>query len=465
MAILPNPKFIKLYMRHNQTVDRLWKFSTDELHQFQTMKLHEMIDYAKKTKLYNEKFTKGNITPDLIQDISDIQKIPFTTKQDLRDYGAEGTLPQDFDMKNAYKVDTSGSTGKPVSIYRDINAISLEMTTTLRMMKSHNLPYKKTRISNIGDFTLAHSYDEECIKKGVRDQLGILHSLYSGKYQNLFTGLKISELMEKLNPHQPDMIIAYPGVLIGLMKLKQEGLGQNVSPSHIVYSGGVLDPYTKKQIEHAFDAHVFGLYTGTESGVIAFQCPCGNFHVQADLVHIDAVDTNGESVSAGEHGHVVVTRLYGGGTPIIRYTGMDDIITPIEGECNCGMHSPMIKNVEGRSIDSIVVPDGRIFPAATFTLIPGEVAQETGVDIIHRFQIIQHKKDAIEILVVINNDRRDQVQDIDNMLQEIKKRYQNLIGTDVTINVKEVDQVIEDTRSTVNLSNIVISHVKHKYWI
>jgi len=465
MAILPNPKFIKLYMKHNQTVDRLWKLSSDELRQFQTEKLHEMMAYAQQTTLYKNKFAQANITKEIIQDIFDVKKIPFTTKQDLRDYGVQGTLPSDFDMKNSYKVDTSGSTGKPVSIYRDLNAIALEMTTTLRIMKSHNLPYKKTRISNIGDFTLTNSYDEECIKKGVKDQLGILHSLYSGRYQNLYTGMKISALMTELNSFQPDMIIAYPGVLIGLMKLKQEGAGENFFPSHIIYSGGVLDPYTKKQIEQTFESHVLGLYTGTESGVIAFQCPHGNFHVQADLVHIDAVDTQGEPVSAGEHGHVVVTRLYGWGTPIIRYTGMDDIITPIQEDCECGMHSPMIKNVEGRSIDSIVAPDGRIFPAATFTLIPGMVAQETGVDIIHRFQIIQHKKDNLEIRVVINADKRDQIKDVNGMLQEIKTRYQNLIGNEVVIDIKEVDKVIEDDRSPVNLSNIVISHVEHKDWI
>jgi len=465
MAFIPNPTFIRLYLRYNQSVDRLWQLNDDELREFQAQQIREMINLSYRTSLYKEKYGAEGITAESIRSIDDIRSIPFTTKQDLRDYGTKGTIPEGFDLEKGFKVDTSGSTGKPVSIYRDLSSIALEMTTTSRIMKSHHLSPKKTRISNIGDFTLANSYDEECIKKGVTDQLGFLHSLYSGKYQNLYTGKKISELMQDLNTFQPDMIIAYPGVLIGLMKLKQEGMGEQFSPSHIVYSGGVLDPYTKKQIENTFDTHVLGLYTGTESGVIAFQCPHGNFHVQADLVHIDAVDTNGEPVSPGEHGHVVVSRLYGGGTPIIRYTGMDDIITPIEGSCECGMHSPLIKNVEGRSIDSIVIPDGRIFPAATFTLIPGEVAQESGVDIIHRFQLIQHKKDQLEILVVINEEKRSQVASIESLLQEIKKRYQNLIGPTVHIDIKEVDTVIEDDRSPLNLSSIVISHVDHRDWI
>ncbi|OYT28519.1 hypothetical protein B6U98_04720 [Thermoplasmatales archaeon ex4572_165] len=465
MAFIPNPTFIRLYLNYKKTVDRLWKLNNEELKQYQTTQLHNMIDLAYTVPVYKEKFQKNQITKESIQNIDDITTIPFTTKQDLRDYGTKGTIPKNFNKDKGFKVDTSGSTGKPVSIYRDLPSIALEMTTTLRIMKSHNLSPNKTRISNIGDFTLDNSYDEECIKRGVKDQLGFLHSLYSGRYQNLFTGKKIVELMHDLNNFQPDMVIAYPGVLIGLLKLKQEGKGENFSPSHIIYSGGVLDPYTKKQIENTFDTHLLGLYTGTESGVIAFQCPHRNFHVQADLVHIDAVDTNGDIVAPGEHGHVVVSRLYGGGTPIIRYTGMDDIITPIDGECECGMHSPMIKNVEGRSVDSIVAPDGRIFPAATFTLIPGIVAQETGVDIIHRFQLIQHKKDHLEILLVINNEKREQVKSVEGLMKEIKRRYQHLIGDEMNIDIKEVDMVKEDPRNPGNLSSIVISHVEHKDWI
>jgi phenylacetate-coenzyme A ligase PaaK-like adenylate-forming protein len=104
MAILPNPKFIKLYMKHNQTVERLWRLSLEELRQFQKEKLHEMMDYAQKTTLYQDKFQQGQITKASIKDISDVKKIPFTTKQDLRDYGVNGTLPADFDMDKGYKV-------------------------------------------------------------------------------------------------------------------------------------------------------------------------------------------------------------------------------------------------------------------------------------------------------------------------------------------------------------------------
>ena len=130
MTFLPNPNFIRLYMNYTKTVDRLWKLNNEELKQYQTTQLHNMIDLAYAVPVYHEKFQKNQITKKNVRNIDDIATIPFITKQDLRDYGTKGTIPKNFNVDKGFKVDTSGSTGKPVSIYRDLPSIALEMTTT-----------------------------------------------------------------------------------------------------------------------------------------------------------------------------------------------------------------------------------------------------------------------------------------------------------------------------------------------
>ncbi|MEF8848929.1 MAG: hypothetical protein V5A68_07330 [Candidatus Thermoplasmatota archaeon] len=465
MRIIPNPIFLYHYFKNFLYVDRLWKIDSKEIKDLQTKLLKKMLKFSKNVPLYRHKFEKSNISLEDIQDVNDIKKIPFTTKQDLRDFGVKGTLPKNFNIDCGCRADTSGSTGEPISIYRDIRSMALETTLSLRMLKSYNLPFSETRITNIGDFTIPNSHDEECINKGVVRQLGFISSYYNKKVQNVFTGKNPKEIIKNLSSFNPDLIISYPGPLIALMHLRQEGYGENINPKYIVSSGGMVDSYTKKQIENAFDTQVLGLYAATESGGIAFECPLGNYHIQSDHVIIDAVDDNGDSVAPGEHGHLVVTRLYGRGTPIIRYTGMDDIITPTDEKCECGMNTPLLDNVEGRRVDSIVLPDGRIFPPATITLIPGEIAEEYGVDIIKRFQIIQHKKDKIEILIVINQNLRGKVPSVEEMLDEIKNRYKKIVGESVFIEVKEVDEVKKDKRSPGSPSSIIISKVDHKDWI
>ncbi|MEF8879372.1 MAG: hypothetical protein V5A64_03150 [Candidatus Thermoplasmatota archaeon] len=424
-----------------------------------------MLKFSKKVPLYKHKFEKSNFKLEEVKDIDDLKKIPFTTKQDLRDFGIKGTLPKNFNTNCGCRADTSGSTGEPVTIYRDIRSIALENTAPLRMLKSYNLSFSKTRITNIGDFTIPNSHDEECINKGLVKHLGFISTYLNRKVQHVFTGKDPKDIIKDLDSFKPDLIISYPGTLIGLMHLRQEGYGEDINPKYIVSSGGMVDPYTRKQIENTFDTKVRGLYAATESGGIAFECPLGNYHIQSDHVLIDAVDDNGDSVSPGEHGHLVVTRLYGRGTPIIRYTGMDDIITATDEKCECGMNTPLLENVEGRRVDSIVLPDGRIFPPATITLVPGEVAEDYGIDIIKRFQIIQHKKDEIKILIVINQDLREKVSSVDEILEEIKDRYKKIVGNSVFIDVKEVNKVKQDKRSPGSPSSIVISKVDHKDWI
>jgi phenylacetate-coenzyme A ligase PaaK-like adenylate-forming protein len=129
------------------------------------------------------------------------------------------------------------------------------------------------------------------------------------------------------------------------------------------------------------------------------------------------------------------------------------------------MHTPLIEKVEGRSADSIVLPDGRIFPPATFTLIPGEVTQEFDVDKIQQFQIIQQKKNAIDILIVINDTLRHVGPSVDTLMKEIKRRYQDMVGDQVTVTVKDVTKVKKDDRRPCSPSSIVLSYVDHKNYI
>ena len=465
MAFLPDPTFMYRYTKHTLNVDRLWELKLEEIKQYQTKALKKMIKYANTTHMYKKKFSDAKVNIKNIKKIGDINQLPFVTKKDLRVHGASQVLPEKSKENNFYKVCTSGSTGKPVAIYRDDDSVALESTIILRIYKAHNIEPLKTRITNIGDFSIPNSYDEECVTKGQFKKMGFFTNFFSKNVQHLYAGEKINKLMEQINSFKPGFIISYPGTLIGLMQLRKQGYAQDINPKAVIVSGGVLDSYMKRLFEDTFDTKVFSLYAATEGGPVGFECPHGTYHVQSDLIYVEAIDKNKKHVETGKQGHLVVSRLYGRGTPILRYLGMDDIISLGDyEECDCGMSTQIIKSVEGRTSDSIVLPDGRIFPPATFTLIPGEVSEESGYDIVQRFQIIQNKIDELEISVVINDEFREKVESVDKILDEIKNRYQKLVGKKVNVNVKEVDRVKEDNSNPASLSSIVISKVKHDQW-
>ncbi|OYT58608.1 hypothetical protein B6U81_07685 [Thermoplasmatales archaeon ex4484_30] len=84
--------------------------------------------------------------------------------------------------------------------------------------------------------------------------------------QILHVGEDVEKLAEKINEFKPKFLGGYPGVLRALAVLKRKGYGKNIEPEVMASSGAVLDEYTKKYIEEAFNAKIYDVYGSTEAG-------------------------------------------------------------------------------------------------------------------------------------------------------------------------------------------------------
>ena len=152
-----------------------------------------------------------------------------------------------------------------------------------------------------------------------------------------------------------------------------------------------------------------------------------------------------------------MTKLYGGGTPIIRYTGFNDLVTPFYSVTDCSLKTQFIKRIEGRQTDMLVMPDNSYLSPLTVTGIPAKIMQEYGSYKIQQFQIIQRAKNKIQVLIVIDALQRDKGIKVPDLLQELKRRFEDSIGHDVDIEVLEVAS-IQDGEPTDNIK-VVISEV------
>ena len=135
----------------------------------------------------------------------------------------------------------------------------------------------------------------------------------------------------------------------------------------------------KKRIEEIFESKVFDMYGAMESGPIAFQCKKERYHIQADLVYLEIWSDDTRN-SQDELGNIVLTRLYGRGTPIIRYDGLRDIIALSHERCNCGLGGRLIKKIYGRADQSILLPDNKVLlPTSLYEMID-EVSEKVDLD-------------------------------------------------------------------------------------
>ena len=444
-----NPVFsLKILVAYATGIKRAWK-SKEELKRYQDKALRKALKYAIKVPLYKKKYERHGVDIDSIHGIEDLHKLPLITKEDLIKGFPDDIVPPSFKKEKAFLVGTSGSSGRPMQMYKDFEYIMIEAIGGARLLKAYGMNWRKNRITNIGDFSIPKTTDEECLKKGLMGSLKPFFSLKN--YQTLYTGEDVKTLMEKMNEFKPELLIAYTSVLMGLAALKRKGYGENVNPRYIISSGEVLDSYSRKYIENAFDAKVLNLYATTEGGTIAFECLNGNMHINSDFVHVEILDKNGEPVDEGEVGSIVITRLYPGGTPIIRYTGLNDLASYSNQQCNCGMNTPLLKTLEGRKKDAIILPPRRIFPPATIPMPLAEAAEQFGGYIIKRFQFVQHSLDKIEIRVEFDEEAKV---DKEKVLQKIKENYEKLAGDGVEFIVEEKEAEKKDNSIPLIISKI-----------
>lgn len=124
----------------------------------------------------------------------------------------------------------------------------------------------------------------------------------------------------------------------------------------MITSAEILSAQMRKTIEEAFRCPVFDHYGAREIGVIASACEeyCG-YHLTAKNVVMEII-RNGEPVVAEESGVILLTGLHNHGMPLIRYK-IGDIGALSQEICNCGHGLPLMRSIEGRESQILVVRD------------------------------------------------------------------------------------------------------------
>lgn len=436
---------------------RIWKLSPEKLKKYQDKSIRKVVNYAYSVPLYHRKYREKGIHPNDIKKIEDIKKLPFISKDDIRKGYPKDILPTNINIKKEYIICTGGTTGKPITLYIDFKVMSKSIPLFLRDLRLYKMSLKKDRIVHLGNFS--PNRIDLVMEEKFLSHLDFLPS--KNNILNLDVNNPILRIMEKLNKFKPDLIISYPAIYQHLAFLKKKGYGKDINPKYLLVGGAILDNYTKSYVEDAFGCKLLNTYSSVEaSGEIAIECPERSWHVHPDFYHLEAIDDNGNVVSPDKKGQIVITRLFTGGTPIIRYTGMEDWIK-LSGfkKCSCGLCTPVIEKLEGRMRANIILPNGKIFPPGAFCFI-NPVLHKLNTFKVKQYQIIQKKIDEIEILLVIDKEQENVGPSFEKIADGIKRMYREKTGPNVTINVREVDEIVNKKKKG-KPAPIVVSYVDY----
>jgi len=444
-----NPLFIaKVLKSYFSDIDRLYRFDEETLRAYQDAQVRKIVRYASTVPLYRDKYKAAGIRSTDITGMQNLGKLPLVSKDDIKQYYPTGIISSTRKKEQLVEVATSGTTGKSLPLYVDMFDIVMGLFAYIRTLHEYGTSIWKDRITIIGDFA-SHTAESGYITRGIQPRLP-LQSLFKN-IQWLDTNDDPQKLVKEINTFQPSFIGGYVGMLGHLALLKETGLGTEISPEHIGATGSVLDPSLKAFIEKSFGAHVFEVYGTTESGLLGFECKQGNYHIMSDLVYLEFLK-NGIPVGSGEAGHLIITKLFGGGTPIIRYNAINDIVAPLDTTCSCGMAGGLIKKIYGRDDLAIYLPNGKVLLPSSFSEIYSRVLYELKTNKVKNTKIIQHDLSTIEIHILIDEQLRNIGPSVEEVCSFIQRGFQTKVGPQVAVTVKEVDAI--DTKGPRIVSKI-----------
>ncbi len=393
-------------MRRDMEVEQ-W-LPAAHLQERQAARLRALVTHAVDTvPYYRRRFRESALQPRHIQGCADLPKIPFLSKDDIRE--SLEAMRSDR-ASRVVRCTTGGSTGAPLAFYLGPTRVSSDVAARCRAERWWGL--------GVGDleFVLWASPVEigkHDALRAARDRL-LRTRLFSAFEMNPQT---MDRYIEHLLRRPYRRVFGYPGSIARLCA-HAAAIGQplqRVGVRGVFVTGEYLREEWRALISSTFGCPVANGYGGRESGFIAHECPAGRLHITADRLVVEIVDAAGNVLDAGESGEIVVTHFDTPEMPLLRYrTG--DIGVLAADACPCGRTLPVLARVDGRKTDFVVAPDGRAVHGISVTHIMRDIEG------IRQFRVTQKAVDRfdIEIVPAENYSTRSEAQIRDGLARRLR---------------------------------------------
>lgn len=350
----------------------------DELQRLQKKLLRRQVERAyENSRFYRTKFKAHGVHPSRIRDLKDLEKIPFTTREEL-EYNFDGILSVPMSEVATIR-QTSGTTGDPLTIAHSRRDLNLVADAYARKLMYHGVTSK-----DVVQVTATYGLWQGAwsVHSGAERIGACVLSVSSGNTEKQIRLIKrfgTTVLYGVTNYH----------FRIGEVA-KQ--LGVDLRDSCLRLGICVAEKPTKQQQERLIEdlgyESVMIDYGGTEFPGFSVHCRTNPefHHVWSDYYLVETVDPETRESVQGERGELVITSLQREAFPLIRYLSRD--ITELIGfeKCDCGLTHPKIGINIDRSDFMIKIKGTPVFPSAF------ELALEKFAELSGRSQIIVNKR-------------------------------------------------------------------------
>lgn len=377
---------------------------------------------------YGESFDNAGISPDDIKSLADLQRLPFTSKQDMRDsypYGLFAAPMEEIVRIHA----SSGTTGKPTVV-----------------------GYTSRDISNWSDL-MARSFVAAGAHRG-----DIIHNAYG---YGLFTGgLGAHYGAERLgasvipisggNTKRQIMIMQDFGSTVLTctpsysLFMAEEARTEGIDFKNLKLRVGIFgaEPWSeamRKEIEAKLNLDAIDIYGLSEimGPGVAIECieAKNGLHIWEDHFIPEIIDPeSGIVLPEGAQGELVITTITKEGIPLIRYRTRD-ITSLTYAPCICGRTHARLARMSGRSDDMLIIRGVNVFPSQIESIL----VRVEGVEP-HYLLIVDREEnlDTLEVQVEVGEELfSDEIKVLQSLAKRIEKEIKENLGVSSRVKLVE----------------------------
>ena len=392
----------------------------EQLRELQGKRLQKLVAYVyHNVPFYRHKMQEMDLMPDDIRSIDDIVKLPFTTKQDLRDnypYGLMAAPKSEVVRVHA----SSGTTGNPTIVGYTRKDLAVWSEVMSRCLSAYGVTREDT-------FSVSYGYG--LFTGGLGAHYGVENlgatvipasTGNTEKHVRLIRDLKITG------------IACTPSYALYLAEtVEKMGVSKDELSLRIGAFGA--EPWTehmRQEIQERLGLKGYNLYGLSEIMGPGVSCECeeqNGSHIHEDHFYPEIIDPNTlEPLPYGQQGELVFTTLTKEGMPLLRYR-TKDLTSLMPGVCSCGRTSVRMTPIMGRSDDMLIIRGINVFPSQVESVILGMKEFEP------RYMLVVDRINNLDTLQVQVEVRRDYFSDDISAMLNLKKALSDKLKSVLSI--------------------------------
>ena len=395
----------------------------EQMRELQGKRLCKLVQYVyHNVPFYRHKMQEMDLTPDDIREIEDITKLPFTTKQDLRDNYPYGLMAAP--LSEVVRVHaSSGTTGNPTIVGYARRDLSIWSEVMSRCLSAYGVTREDT-------FSVSYGYG--LFTGGLGAHYGVENlgaTVIPASTGNTEKHVRLIRDLHITGIACTPSYALYLAEVVERMGIRKEELGLRIGAFG-------AEPWTenmRQEIQARLGLKGYNIYGLSEimGPGVSYECQeqYGS-HINEDHFYPEIIDpVTCQNLPYGTQGELVFTTLTKEGMPLLRYR-TKDLTSLIADPCPCGRTSVRMTPIMGRSDDMLIIRGINVFPSQVESVILGMKEFEP------QYLLVVDRKNNLDTLEVQVEVRRDFFSDDIGSMLKLKKTLSDRLKSVLSISAE-----------------------------